>query len=124
MTKAINTTLTVSQLNSVGKPDDAVFRQTLNRDTKRWNAPKRRGKDGNWRTIKNKELVKDATNLNNPYIFALWKVKDIMSRVQYSDGTRVWKCSTIKKFRGRPGYTVMYLHCKRIKNSMHGGTSC
>lgn len=116
--QAIETDLTVKQLNALGKPDDVVFRQTLNRESRKWWCPKRRMPDGVWRTINQKEQVRIGPK-ENPYKFSLWKIWDVMAAIKYADGLPVWDCEKIKKFR-RPGYTVMYLHCKRLKHSIHG----
>jgi len=118
--KALETTLTVKQLNQAGKPDGVVFRQTLNRDKKRWYCPKRRLEDGSWRVIEQKEKITDSNFPFNPYMFALWRIKKIMLSIRYENGPEVWKCDRIIKYRGRAGYTVFYLYCKRAIHSIQG----
>ena len=118
--RAVETTLTVKQLNQVGKPDWAVFRQTLNKDRKKWHCPKRRLENGSWRVIEQKEKIIDDKFTNNPYMFALWKIKNIMRSIRYENGPAVWKCEKIIVYRKRAGYSVFYLYCKRAIHSIQG----
>ncbi|KKM13276.1 hypothetical protein LCGC14_1717930 [marine sediment metagenome] len=119
--------------NLVNKPEEVIFRQTLNVTWKRWQIPKRltlieEFDVGLGETVR-KEIWRKITNIDSLITpihgigLALWQLQKKMAAIRDEHQRYVWKTAISPRKRvtiSKHTYSIWTLTCTRIKRDMSG----
>jgi len=120
--------------NLINKPEEVIFRQTLNVTWKRWDTPKKLTEIEETNTETGKAVKKEVWRVitdperlltkKDGIAMALWRLQKIMNKVQDIENRIIWKTVMSKRkrvtIRGNT-YSVWTLTCSRIRRDMSGG---